>query len=507
VHNRAVTRCLRLARLRAATDETDWPARLAKAGVILAAAVPEWTALGFDTLQPTDELAVTGENPLGQREGLGVPVVAHRKLKEAELAIWKPYGPREAVFAATAVIQPRGTVTRWRGQPVELVLHDPLREDTLNLGGRPLSLACDLTTPMVRRLAQGPMRNYKYLGVFDPAFYAARAGVYAVDPYQPGKVPVVLVQGLWSSPKVWVRMLDTLRADPVLRASYQFWVVLYPSGYPLPLAAAWLRRSLRENRRGLDPQEIDPALDQMVILGKSTGGQVVRMLVQPSGETLWNAIFARPIDQVHAPPELRNELAEMFFYRPEPSIRRVIFVATGHRGTIPTRQPGIRLGVELMRWHNPLHQAWAELEAGNGRAVFQPFFQDRTLNSLDGMQAGNPLLVALDAQPIAPGVVYHSIIANVHPGLTQEKMTDGFVRYSSAHLGGAASEQIVTASHFCEADPELIAEMRRILLVDLAERNSATAWPPRSQSIRLEVSSNAAVSSIPVSIGGDGRTQ
>ena len=71
---------------------------------------------------------------------------------------------------------------------------------------------------------------------------------------------------------------------------------------------------LREIRRTFDPQGIDPALDQMVILGKSTGGQAIRMLVQPSGETLWNAVFTRPINEINATPELLTELAAIFFF-------------------------------------------------------------------------------------------------------------------------------------------------------------------------------------------------
>jgi hypothetical protein len=79
------------------------------------------------------------------------------------------------------------------------------------------------------------------------------------------------------------------------------------------------------------------------------------------------------------------------------------------------------------------------------------------------------LLLAIDGRPVAPTVTYHSIIASLHPGLPQEAMTDGFVRYSSAHLDGADSERIVTSSHLCEANPEVIAEVRRILL---AQSNS-----------------------------------
>jgi hypothetical protein len=193
------------------------------------------------------------------------------------------------------------------------------------------------------------------------------------------------------------------------------------------------------------------------------------MLVEPSGTALWDAIFARPIEQVRADPALRAELAELLFFEPEPYIRRAVFVTTAHRGGNLARQPGVRLGVELIRRNNPLHPVWAELEAANGPEVFRPYFQGRTPSSIDGMQADSPILAAIDAQSIAPGVVYHSIIASIHPGLPPEKMTDGFVRYSSARLDGAASELIVSASHLCEADPEVIAEVRRILMVHLEE--------------------------------------
>jgi hypothetical protein len=454
---------------------------LAEAGIVPVATVAEWSALGFDSLQLAEEFAtnINGPRPIVRLDGLGVPLIAQRRLEDNELTAWKPYGPRHVVFAATAVIRPRGPIAGWRHQPVDLVLHDPLREQAINPGGQALPIAYNLTAPLVRRLAQGPLRNYEYLGVVDPEFYASETGAYAIDPYQPGKIPVVLVQGLWSSPGVWVPMLNALRADPALRASYQFWVVLYPMGHPLPLAALSLRQSLREIRRSFDPQGIDRALDELVILGKSTGGQVVRMLAEPSGEALWNAVFTRPIDQVGASPALRDELAAMFFFQPEPYVRRVIFLATAHRGGKLASQPGVQLGVGLIRLNNPLRRAWAELEAANGPDLFRAPYQNRAPSSFDGLEAGNPLLMAIDAQPIAPGIAYHSIIANIRHLAPPEKMTDGLVSYPSAHLGGAASESIVTAGHPCEANPEVIAEVRKILHIDLTERNFHSPSPPR----------------------------
>jgi hypothetical protein len=37
------------------------------------------------------------------------------------------------------------------------------------------------------------------------------------------------------------------------------------------------------------------------------------------------------------------------------------------------------------------------------------------------------------------------------------------VSYESAHLAGIASEKLDSAGHFCQDDPEVIAEVRRIL--------------------------------------------
>ena len=306
VHNRASAHCLRLMHSPVGPGKNNSPTTLANAGIVLSTTVSDWTALGIDSLQATDEVFILRPGALGRRSGLGVPVMVHRRLLDGELTTWKPYGPQDVVFAATAVIQPRGLVASWHSQPVELVLHNALDARIPNPSGQSFRLAADLTIPLVRRLAQSPLRNYKYLGLIDPQCYEAWAGVYALDPYCPGKIPVVLVQGVWSSPKVWLPMLDALRSDPQLSVAYQFWVVLYPSGYPLPLAALSLRQSLREIRQRFDPEETDAALDRMVILGKSTGGQVARMLVERSGDVLWDAIFSRPIDQVCATATLRT---------------------------------------------------------------------------------------------------------------------------------------------------------------------------------------------------------
>ncbi len=233
LHNRAVMRCLHLAQTRQPASHNNWPTKLTNAGIALSSPVASWTALGFELLRPTTEFFVVEPGLSGRRGGLGVPLVAHRRLEDSELDTWKPYGPRNVVFAATAVIHPNGCAVNWRQEPVELVLHDPLHDNGINVGDSPLPMGADVIIPLAFRLAQYPLRNYEFLGVLDPEFYMARAGVYALDPYQPGKIPVVLIHGVWSSPKVWAPMLATLRADPALRS-------ISVLGRALPL---WLRTS------------------------------------------------------------------------------------------------------------------------------------------------------------------------------------------------------------------------------------------------------------------------
>jgi hypothetical protein len=87
--------------------------------------------------------------------------------------------------------------------------------------------------------------------------------------------------------------------------------------------------------------------------------------------------------------------------------------------------------------------------------------------AVDNMRPGNAFVRSLSASPIAPGVTAHSIIAVLGEGPVSGK-TDGVVAYESAHLDGVESEKIVRSPHSCQAEPDTILEVRRILLEHLA---------------------------------------
>src|SRR5262249_30861165 len=128
-------------------------------------------------------------------------------------------------------------------------------------------------------------------------------GLETLRPYERGKVPVVLIHGLWGKPQLWDRMVEGIEADPALRRQYQFWTFRYASGDAIPYSAHLLRQSLRRARQAFDPDGTDAAFDRMVVVGHSLGGILAKMMVQNSGSRLWQTVCARPIDQIGGPLE------------------------------------------------------------------------------------------------------------------------------------------------------------------------------------------------------------
>ena len=51
-------------------------------------------------------------------------------------------------------------------------------------------------------------------------------------PYQPGRIPVLFIHGLWSSPESWMKMTNVLQADPLIREALPVLVRLLPDRRP-----------------------------------------------------------------------------------------------------------------------------------------------------------------------------------------------------------------------------------------------------------------------------------
>jgi pimeloyl-ACP methyl ester carboxylesterase len=287
-------------------------------------------------------------------------------------------------------------------------------------------------------------------------------GLSLLRSYQRGKIPVVFIHGLWVTPLSWVRMIENLEADTALRGRYQLWTFGYSTGDPLPYTATLLRRDLDEVRRKFDPDRTDTTFDRMVLVGHSMGGLLAKMMVQDSGTRMWRLVSDRPIEDLVGDQADCDLLRSAMIFKPRPEVRRVVFIATPHRGSRVDRGPLGQLGSRLVRLPDPLRAAYGRLIDRNDPGFFTERFRKGLPTSIDELEWRSPILVGLDELELAPTIKAHSIIADRRdpPGAGG---SDGLVAYESAHLEGVASESLVSSGHLCQDHPAVIREVRRIL--------------------------------------------
>jgi pimeloyl-ACP methyl ester carboxylesterase len=279
-------------------------------------------------------------------------------------------------------------------------------------------------------------------------------------------VPVVLVHGTASSPLWWGEMLNTLRADPVLRRRCQFWVYTYNTGNPVTLSGANFRDALTNYIYRLDPEGKDSLLRQMVVIGHSQGGLLAKMAVTDSGDKLWRAVSDRSLNEVNLTAKQRALLERALFFKPVPAITRVVFVCTPHRGSFLATSFVRKLAARLISLPNLLAVSTEEESALRKELRLPREFHITAPTSLEGMSPKNPVLLTLADIAPASGVIAHSIIAVKDPAKVPEG-DDGVVEYRSAHVPYVESEFIVHSSHTCQDKPPTIEEVRRILFEHL----------------------------------------
>ncbi len=455
--------------------DRDWRDGLAARGIAVDVLRDgsTWEPERFDEFLFADDYSVKRLDHQFRAEGVGVPLIGLRKFSLKDLegreGEEKFLMPRQ-VYPVTAMLR----VVPGEGGPsgptrLRLELHDPLRARRVGFEGGMEPLAADLTTPLAYHFTRSALPILQEIGLLDPQWLEKLAGLYMLHPYEPGKIPVVFVHGLRSSPAAWMKVLNDLRGDPAIRDRFQFWLFLYPTGTPFPFSAAKLRKGLDELREVVDPGHDDPALDRSVLIGHSMGGLISRMMISESGDALWKLVGRRPFEELQATPERKEMIRRVFFFGPHPSIRRVVFVATPHRGSeLGDRFIG-RLADRLIRLPNPLRVTYRALMAQNGPDFFTPEIRSGVPSSIDELRTDSRLLLTLAGLPVGPGVAVHSIIGSRDPADPVRQSSDGVVPYSSSHLDWAASERVVEGDHGCQDTPETIAEIRRILLLHLGQ--------------------------------------
>lgn len=439
-----------------------------------------WQSEEIERFEFVSDYEIEGLNNRYHTYGLGVPLIAVRRTGHREQAVERFYPPGLS-FPITAFLRVVGDQPGGAARHCSLDLFDSSVANHTAIGGRLIPLETDLTTPLAYFLdhpALQETRRSATTGLLNPNRAQALTGLYMLEPYDPNKIPVLMVHGLWSNPLTWMDIFNDLRSFPEIRDRYQFWFYLYPTGQPFWISAAQLRDDLARARRLLDPEHETAALDQMVLVGHSMGGLVSRLQTIDSRDDFWSLVSHRPLSELKATPQDRTELARTLYFRANPSIRCVITIGTPHRGSQFANQYTRWLGRKLITLPDFVGRLTNRVTREN-----PGFFDDTqlltTTTSIDSLAPDSPILPAILNAPRPPWVKLHNIVGLVPKEGIVGRLSagsDGIVSYESAHLENADSETIVEADHLTvHQQPRSVLTVRNILRQHLEQVTAEAA--------------------------------
>ena len=464
IYNRAIAEGLAVG----ATTEVSLAARRERLpiGELDLGVQPEgfrYDGLGLENFVSVADYEVRGLRNRYYRQGLGAALVAETVRHGGERANrWLPEHAKVPVTALVRFDDPRRGLSA-RAIKGQIELYDADTVPVVQIGPYSVPLTSETSTSLAYRLEGSSLWDFEIAGFRrgDFGFSGAReGGLFMLQPYRPGRIPVVFVHGTASSPARWAEMANELLGDPEIANHYQLWFFIYNSGNPIALSAMHLREGIQEAVRDLDPDGTDEALRRMVVIGHSQGGLLTKMTVINSGSKFWNSISAVPFEEADLSPKTRDLVRRSLFIEPLPMVKRVVFISTPHRGSFLAENFLGRIARRLVRLPATVTKVTAEL------VQLQPGQAARTAlhmpTAIDNMDWSTPFLRTLASLPIAPGVIAHSIIP-VQGGGPIEEGDDGVVKYRSAHIDGVESELVVRSGHSVQANPQAIEEVRRIL--------------------------------------------
>ncbi len=432
-----------------------------------------WTKEEIDCFKFSSDYQIIGMENEYRQEGLGVPLTARRKAAGSKKE--EKYYPQGLCFPVTAFLRPlyRQKANGQFETDAVLELYDPLITPVTQVKGKPVPLETDLTTPLVYYMSDPKMKIMNSVGMFkpeillqqDPTQSRAVKGLYMIQPYDPDKIPVVMVHGLWSSPMTWIEMFNTLRSIEEIRNKYQFWFYFYPSAQPFWISAAQLREDLEEIRNCLDPDHLEPALDEMILIGHSMGGLLSRMQVASSGTNFWDLISDTPFSKAKMDPKMKEEIGKWFFFEPNPSVRRVITIATPFQGSEAANDLTKWFAHRLISLPDHYRSILTDLIKTKPDWVKD----DRLLKvktSVDSLTPDCPAFKALKKCYVSKDVALNNIngLINENSKLISGKKGDGVVSFESSSQTGLESQKTISEDHMLiHTHPAAILEIRRIL--------------------------------------------
>jgi triacylglycerol esterase/lipase EstA (alpha/beta hydrolase family) len=416
---------------------------------------------------PVAELEVHGLRNRYRNPGIGAPLAADQLATEPGkgLAVANMKVPVTAVLLVEGLFQQLAT-----GQmKASLEVYVAYDKEVIKINGQTVPLEVETTSALAASLSESPVWERELKGFFLGDLATRRpTQLGGLEPYRPGRVPVVFVHGTASSAGRWAEMVNDLMNDPCIRGRFQFWFFTYDTGNPILYSAMLLRETLDKVVSELDPQQKDSTLRNMIVIGHSQGGLLTKLIAVDPQSKAWDVFSDEPLEAMDVSEKTRDLFQRAFFFKPLPYVTRVVFISTPHRGSYVA---GSWISHQLTRFIKlPGH-----LVAGLSDVMTQNQdkltlkFQSGRFSSVDAMTPGSPLVSVLAPLPISSNVAAHSIIAVKGDG-PKEDGEDGVVAYSSAHLEDVDSELVVRSGHSSQGNPHTIEEVLRILLLHVGQK-------------------------------------
>ena len=309
----------------------------------------------------------------------------------------------------------------------------------------------------------------RIMGLFRPQEYKSYRGLYLAEPYDQNRIPILMIHGLASSPETFVKLSESINADPQLRKKYQLWYYFYPTGTPWITSASQFRKSYRALITKLDPNQDDPNIRKTVFIGHSMGGLISRASLSQPGDTLRQAYLGKvPLSKIYSGAKLK-EMRSHFHYKPLQEPAKVIYLATPHRGSDMAEGFIGRVTIKLISIPSFFLQRTSDVFTLNFRiSKLLPKSTIKLLttgeSSVDQLKPTNPSLTALNQMPMRNGnhLTSYSIIGDL--GMPVYRMnTDGVVAYHSSSIPFSKSEKIVPSAHDITGNDDAIKTILKIL--------------------------------------------
>jgi pimeloyl-ACP methyl ester carboxylesterase len=364
----------------------------------------EWGDRRLVEFIPVSELEVRGLRNRYRARGIGAPLAAKLEPINPD-HIRDSYLPARLRLPVTAVLHFEGGGRAFANGALRgrLRVYAAADQESIEIGGRTVPLEIEPTSTLASMLAEEhPLwRDFKAFFAGDRA--RIREGLASLEPYRPGRIPVVLVHGTFSSSSTWAEILNDLMADKEIREHFQFWTFDYNTGNPIAYSAWLLRTEIKQLLDSLDPGRSDPALRRMIVVGHSQGGLLTKMTVVDSGLRYWRLLSDKDPDEMKLSEESRAILEGALIVEPVPEVERVVFIATPHRGSYLAN-------FDIAKWISRFAQA--PLNIATATYEFATTDQDaasrrqiaRVSGSLDNMSPGSKFLQALNTTRSSTGL-------------------------------------------------------------------------------------------------------